>query len=423
MTNQAALFEIQRPTDVDWTPDIATARNRLAAFIPNAGRAYARDRNFDLGVEDRSNVSALSPWLRHRLITEEEVLRETFKRHSYSMAEKFVQEVFWRGYFKGWLEHRPVIWSQYRQTLVALAQQYEKDASLARRYDEAVAGKTGIACFDNWADELVETGYLHNHARMWFASIWIYTLKLPWELGADFFYRHLLDGDPASNTCSWRWVGGLHTMGKTYLARASNIETFTRGRFNPAGQLAPEAQPLRGPALPQAVPPQFEDMMGIDLHLRGRKVGLVITEEDCSLAAIPQGVHPTHVIGLSAPSKRSVWPTGEIATRFAPGAVESATASAVDHFAAAGIVSDGEDWGYALSDWAQENGLDTLIVSRPPIGPVRKRLIKARKRLSETGIGLIEVTHAYDEAVWRYTKAGFFGLKKKIPTILEQLSI
>jgi deoxyribodipyrimidine photo-lyase len=64
--------------------------------------------------------------------------------------------------------------------------------------------------------ELVETGYLHNHARMWFASIWIFTLRLPWELGADFFLRHLLDGDAASNTLSWRWVAGLHTKGKHY---------------------------------------------------------------------------------------------------------------------------------------------------------------------------------------------------------------
>ena len=96
-------------------------------------------------------------------------------------------------------------------------------------------GATGIDCFDAWARELVATGYLHNHARMWFASIWIFTLRLPWELGADFFLRHLIDGDPASNTLSWRWVAGLQTAGKTYLATAENIARFTGGRFAPQG--------------------------------------------------------------------------------------------------------------------------------------------------------------------------------------------
>ena len=62
---------------------------------------------------------------------------------------------------------------------------------------------------------------------MWFASIWIHTLELQWELGADFFLKHLLDGDPASNTLSWRWVAGIHTKGKNYIARKSNIEKYS----------------------------------------------------------------------------------------------------------------------------------------------------------------------------------------------------
>ena len=109
----------------------------------------------------------------------------------------------------------------------------EKDKRLRAGYLAAIDGETGIECFDAWSAELRETGYLHNHARMWFASIWIFTLKLPWRLGADFFYRHLLDGDAASNTLSWRWVAGLHTRGKPYAARADNIATYSEGRFTP----------------------------------------------------------------------------------------------------------------------------------------------------------------------------------------------
>ena len=66
---------------------------------------------------------------------------------------------------------------------------------------------------------------------MWFASIWIHTLKLPWELGANFFLKNLVDGDPASNTLSWRWVAGLHTKGKCYVASEDNIKKFSNGRY------------------------------------------------------------------------------------------------------------------------------------------------------------------------------------------------
>jgi deoxyribodipyrimidine photo-lyase len=79
---------------------------------------------------------------------------------------------------------------------------------------------------DDFTQELKERGYLHNHARMWWAAFWVHHLKLPWALGAEFFMQHLLDADPASNTLSWRWVAGLHTAGKTYLARPDNIARY-----------------------------------------------------------------------------------------------------------------------------------------------------------------------------------------------------
>ncbi|MEL6416153.1 MAG: FAD-binding domain-containing protein, partial [Pseudomonadota bacterium] len=258
-----------------WSPSRSEALNRLNAFASLTGASYAKQRNFDFGAGKHDKVSRLSPWLRHRIITENEVLSATLSHSSERAAEKFIQEVFWRGYFKGWLEHRPDVWRYYKTDLVALIDRLEKDAGLARGYDAAVSGQTGIACFDAWANELIATGYLHNHARMWFASIWIFTLKLPWQLGADFFYRHLLDGDPASNTCSWRWVAGLHTAGKTYLARADNIEKFTAGRFAPHGQLASTASALEDPRPVSITPPKYAEA-----DLIGRRVGLLVTEED-----------------------------------------------------------------------------------------------------------------------------------------------
>ncbi|MEM9706456.1 MAG: FAD-binding domain-containing protein, partial [Pseudomonadota bacterium] len=158
-----------------WTPTRVAGLERLHAFAPYMGRAYANTRNADLGPDDRSNVSALSPWVRHRLITEEEILKVALEKHSFSASEKFVQELLWRTYFKGWLERRPQAWTRYQADLQMDLQRLEKNAGLRTAYDDAISGATGIEGFDDWASELVETGYLHNHARMWFASIWIFT--------------------------------------------------------------------------------------------------------------------------------------------------------------------------------------------------------------------------------------------------------
>ena len=208
-------------------PTRTAALERLSAFAPKAGRTYAERRNYDLGPGQHSDVSTLSPYVRCRLITEEEVLQAVLAKHSRETAEKFVQEVYWRTYWKGWLELRPQVWDHYRQLLSRAWNDVQTQGGLRARWETACKGETGIDCFDAWAHELAATGYLHNHARMWFASIWVFTLELPWELGADFFMRHLLDGDPASNTLSWRWVSGIQTQGKTYLARTSNISKFT----------------------------------------------------------------------------------------------------------------------------------------------------------------------------------------------------
>jgi deoxyribodipyrimidine photo-lyase len=230
-------------------PTRRAALHRLAQFAPQAGESYAAGRNTDPGPNRPGAVSRLSPALRYRLITEQDVIARVLSRHSQAAAEKFIDEVCWRTYWKGWLEMRPEVWRRFVAERDAAREANAGSAALAA----AEQGQTGIDAFDAWARELVTTGYLHNHARMWFASIWIFTLRLPWTLGADFFLRHLLDADAASNTLSWRWIAGLQTTGKTYLARADNISRYTEGRFAPIG-LALEAtaltEPPIGPALP-----------------------------------------------------------------------------------------------------------------------------------------------------------------------------
>ena len=205
----------------------AKAVDKLNHFVENNLSAYSKLRNFDFGPDKRSNISCLSPYITHGVINELEVINKSLKKFSFAKNEKFIQEVLWRVYWKGWLELRPNVWSDYLVKLYDLKEECKSD----QNYLNAIEGKTNIECFNQWINELKENNYLHNHTRMWFASIWIFTLELPWELGAEFFMKHLYDGDAASNTLGWRWVAGIQTPGKHYLASEWNIKKFTENRF------------------------------------------------------------------------------------------------------------------------------------------------------------------------------------------------
>ena len=199
----------------------------LDNFIEKYLSEYSKLRNFDFGPNNRTNTSCLSPYITHGLINELEVVKKSLSKFSFSKNEKFIQEILWRTYWKGWLELRPTVWTDYINDLKKIKEKYRDNPN----YKNAINGSTNVECFNEWIKELKENNYLHNHARMWFASIWIFTLNLPWQLGAELFMKHLYDGDAASNTLGWRWVAGIQTQGKHYLASEWNIKKFTNNRF------------------------------------------------------------------------------------------------------------------------------------------------------------------------------------------------
>ena len=213
---------------MNFEPSRAKALDKLNNFVENNLSEYSKLRNFDFGPENRSNISCLSPYITHGIISEKEVINKSLSKFSFSKNEKFIQEVLWRTYWKGWLELRPNVWTDYLIELNKIREDFKNN----QNYINAIEGKTNIECFNVWVNELKENNYLHNHTRMWFASIWIFTLELPWQLGAEFFMQHLYDGDSASNTLGWRWVAGIQTQGKHYLASEWNIKKFTNNRFN-----------------------------------------------------------------------------------------------------------------------------------------------------------------------------------------------
>ena len=213
---------------MNFKPSREFATQQLEKFINKNLVEYSRLRNFDFGPNNRSNISCLSPYVTHGIISELEILNKCLKKFSFLKSEKFIQEIFWRIYWKGWLELRPKVWVDFLKDLKEIKPSFQNN----QNYLSAINGKTKIECFDNWVNELKNYNYLHNHTRMWFASIWIFTLRLPWQLGAEFFIKYLYDGDSASNTLGWRWVAGVQTKGKNYVALEWNIKKFTNNRFS-----------------------------------------------------------------------------------------------------------------------------------------------------------------------------------------------
>jgi len=398
----------------------AEALRRLDAFVPHAGREYAATRNFDRGPGDRSNVSVLSPFLRARSITEEEVLGAVLARHSPSAAEKFVQEVFWRTYWKGWLESRPLVWTHYRRALAAAYERLAGERDRADLHAKAIEGRTGMVAFDAWARELVASGYLHNHARMWFASIWIFTLRLPWELGADFFMRHLLCGDPAENTLSWRWVAGLQTKGKTYLVTRENIRRYTDGRLDAGAALETDAPAVEGPSYAAGHLPDLELELRLD-----EPTLLLLHDDDLGIDTLAlEGLDVRASLGLCAVRGRSPQTMASGVVTFVHASLGDALARA-PHGDATAVVdaSDPAAAATVLVERARSHGAKRIVAPFAPVGPVAEALAALRAPLHARGVGIELLGRRYDATAWPYATRGFFNLKDKIPTVLAELGI
>ncbi len=393
-------------TLLNFEPTRAAALDQLARFVPAAGHKYAAGRNTDAGPDAPGAVSRLSPYLRYRLLTEHEVVTAVLGQHSLVAAEKYVQEVLWRTYWKGWLEMRPSVWHSFVDERDRARQSFPNARALAA----AENGTTGIEGFDDWARELTATGYLHNHARMWFASIWIFTLRLPWALGADFFLRHLLDADAASNTLSWRWVAGLQTAGKTYLATTDNIARYTNGRFAPTG-LASSAAALTEPPVPAAQPlPRLEPVKS------GTAALLLVTPED---------LHPQHSLFAGIAIKAAIvsagtdllW--GDQARAFVAGAASDTAERTISEWNCPAEVTSTLDPAAIISA-AQAAGAAQVVTAYAPVGPVADTLGALASALAEHGIALSQVRRRWDEQFWPHAKKGFFAFKERIPELLGE---
>ena len=387
----------------------ADALAAWAAFKPRLPE-YDAARN-DLRPGHRA-VSRLSPAIRHRLITEHELVADTLASYPFGRVEKFVQELLWRRYWKSWLELRPAVWDDYQaevRTARAGLRGYQ-----AKRVEEVEAGRSGVQIIDYFADELRTTGYLHNHARMWFAGYWIHVERLPWAVGADFFYRHLLDADPASNTLSWRWVAGIQTRGKPYVTTRSNLERYVEPGLLAAHaggleKLGGEAVVVEAPDPPRPRTPADAD----DVELPGAlpdQVGLWVHGDDLGVeTATPlDGLRPVAVFGGSGPAEDGISPARQAYLRatLADGLGRAARHFGVDPTESSDPLPD------ALAGWAEANGLRAVVGLRPAVGPVWDRVPAIRSRLAASGVALHLVWRPEDVRTLPWAEAGYFNFWK-----------
>ena len=195
------------------------AKTRLEAVKPGK---YKRTRNYLEGA-----VSRLSPYLRHGILSLAEVRDHALEKATRGEAEKYVNELAWRDYWQ----------RVYHQIGVGVWQDREeyKTGFSARDYANDLPpdipdAETGLACIDGFAEELHETGYLHNHARMYVASYVVHHRRVKWQAGAKWFLAHLLDGDPASNNLSWQWIGSTFSR-KPYIWNRENLEKYSDSKY------------------------------------------------------------------------------------------------------------------------------------------------------------------------------------------------
>lgn len=352
---------------------------------------YSTQRNFDFGPGKRKNVSCLSPYISHRLITEYEVVKKVLSKFPYQKVEKYIQEIFWRVYWKGWLELRPQVWTDFTEDLKGI----EED----KNYQIAVSGKTEIQCFNDWVNELKENNYLHNHTRMWFASIWIFTLNLPWQKGAEFFMKYLYDGDAASNTLSWRWVAGLQTKGKHYVAQGWNIAKFTNNKYKNVS-LNEDAPPL--------VDKREYKLSSLEINKEDlESKTLVFFESELNIETLNlKDYQDIYCVFLSNEKRKIKF--DEKVINFKKKIIEDQA----NRFSNIKIIDE-------INFDKLTNEIKDLDVIYPSIGENLSFLksIKKKKNLNYNFI-----VREGDEFCWQFSNKGYFNFKSNIPKIIQKIT-
>ena len=392
-----------------------SALQRLDDFLAEAPLYAARRNHVASG---HPHVSRLSAAIRHRLITEAEVVEAALQKYPFRVVEKFLQEVLWRGYWKGWLERRPWVWDGYGASDAAM------DPEVATACREVAAGRSPSGIMNHFARELLETGYLHNHARMWWASYWIHHCGLPWEFGARHFFRHLLDADPASNTLGWRWVAGRQTRGKTYLATAQNIRKFCApDLLEQAGGVGLDEHVVARAGL--ADDPTVDDLNGLpELPNEAeepdpqRRIALILHDEDLCLETGSAALLRPAVVLQFIPKPEP--PPSEPRAQWLGQARADAARRAAAHFGCEVRVCRTPE---AMTGACVAEGVGSVFLMEPLVGPLRDQLREWPADLLTRGISLGRLRRKWDSVLLPHASRGFFPFWNKVGRMLAKSGV
>jgi deoxyribodipyrimidine photo-lyase len=192
-----------------------TSKSQILSYIATIDPIkYERSRNSLSG-----SVTYLSPYITSGIITLSQVKDIILSKHTFSKSYKLIQELAWRDFFQSvYLAKGEDIFLDLKSTQSNVISDELPQAILE--------ANTGITAIDTAIKKLYSTGYIHNHERMWLASIVCNIAGTSWITGAKWMYYYLLDGDFASNMLSWQWVAGTFSS-KKYYANQENINKYT----------------------------------------------------------------------------------------------------------------------------------------------------------------------------------------------------
>ena len=389
--------------------NLKEAQALLLKYLPKTGSYYSSKRNYSYDFENKvHSTSLLSPYIRYRLLSEEDIIKKVLAIHPFAKVEKFIQEIFWRTYWKGWLEHREEVYEDYLSEKNFLLQEYVSNTE----YKKVINAETEIDFFNNWVTDLKNNGYLHNHVRMWFASLWIFTFNLPWQLGANFFMENLLDGDPASNTLSWRWVAGIQTKGKHYLARKDNIVKFSNIKIN-------NKIFINENAISKVEEKNYE-INEINLsnqnHLNSEAILIpsdelnFIQDNNYKFKYIFSGV-PINEYNDHNFSKNIIRHIKKIITSNFQDNKNYKNISYEIHF---------DDYHKNFKKWIKRYNIQNVCI--PYVTKGNWRTITKKIINDNPSINFIYLKRNYDREAWKYSKKGFFHFKKHIPELITKIN-
>ena len=213
------------------------------SFRDSALNGYADTRN----NPDVNGTSQLSPYLRFGIVHPRSLLAELGDSKSHAV---FRSELCWREFYADVLFHQPrTVWENLQPKMNKMT--HDTGADAVTRFEVWCRGETGFPIVDAGMKQMLATGWMHNRVRMIVASFLVKDLHLPWQWGAKFFMRHLVDGDIASNNHGWQWTAGTGTDASPYFRIFNPISQGER--FDPQGsyvrQWIPELRELENDAV------------------------------------------------------------------------------------------------------------------------------------------------------------------------------